>query len=314
MKFSLLASAGVTLALTACAFGQVEGGTESKGSTQALQLDSRDALLAALGSLTLECLGGVNKTSYVVDRSGVFVRNFAACGGRDGAAVLRQIDAILGVANSRQGQADGLGQHYAATWKKFQDEFPADITICPTWKLSQVINPPTRENVQRNIGKVGEESYVYQVAEDRQCGGDPTCVVDHAVACAAGFGSQFLVKADVQSKTVEVDPVWWLTKYTYSSDTENPFKVPGYYHAMSYYGDLPGAAYGSLARSGEACSEWLNGKHFIDRMLVPIDCGGGWQCMTYCMAPPPGWIPKPACCGGGPDGPPTWTAEDCPCD
>jgi hypothetical protein len=315
MKVSLLATTTLTLALTACAFGQVEGsGSESKVSTQPLALDSRDALLAALGSLTLDCLGGVNKTSYVVDRSGALVRNFAACSGRNGASVLQQIDAILGVARSRQGQADGLAQHYAATWSKFQREFPPEITTCPSWKLSGVINPPTRENVQRSIEQVGKESYVFQVTEDRQCGGDPGCVVDHAMACAAGFGNQFLVRGDAQTSTVEVDPVWWLTRYVYPSPGDNPFKMPGYYHAMSYYGDLPGAVYGSLARQGEACSEYLDGKHYIDRVLVPIDCGGGWQCMTYCMAPPPGWYAKPACCGGGSDAQPTWTAEECPCD
>jgi len=60
----------------------------------------------------------------------------------------------------------------------------------------------------------------------------------------------------VQSKTVEVDPVWWLTRYVYPSDGENPFKAPGYYHAMSYYGDLPGSSYGVLhAASSRLVSE-----------------------------------------------------------
>jgi hypothetical protein len=314
MKFSLLISAGVTLALSACAFGQVEGSSESENSTEALRLDSRDTLLAALGSLTLECLGKVDKTTYVIGRSGALARNFSACGGSDGTATLRSIDAILGVANSQQGLRDGLGQHYAATWKRFQDRFPADIAVCPTWKLIQVINPPTRENVQRSIGRVGKESYVYEVAEDRQCAGDASCVVSHAMACAAGFGGQFLIKGDAQSKSVEVDPAWWLTRYVYPSNSENPFKMPGYYHAMSYYGDLPGALYGALARAGEACSQYVGGKHYTDRVLQPIDCGGGWLCMTYCMEPPAGVTGKPACCGGGPNGQPTWTAEDCPCD
>jgi hypothetical protein len=88
--------------------------------------------------------------------------------------------------------------------------------------------------------------------------------------------------------------------------------MPGYYHAMSYYGDLPGALYGALAREGEACSEYdaSSGKHYTDRMLQAIDCGGGWMCMTYCMEAPFG-AAKPACCGG--EGT-TWTASDCPCD
>ena len=57
---------------------------------------------------------------------------------------------------------------------------------------------------------------------------------------------------------------------------------------MSYWGDLPGAVYGALQRAGEQCSQWdpYTGMHSIDRQLVPIDCGGGWYCMTYCTLVP----------------------------
>lgn len=53
---------------------------------------------------------------------------------------------------------------------------------------------------------------------------------------------------------------------------------------MSYYGKLPGGLYGALERSGEPCSKWseVAQKHYFDATLVPIDCGGGWYCMTYC--------------------------------
>ncbi len=61
--------------------------------------------------------------------------------------------------------------------------------------------------------------------------------------------------------------------------------MPGYYHAMSYYGDLPGALYGALQREGEACSQYIDGLHYTDRKLQGIDCGGGWVCMTYCTQP-----------------------------
>jgi hypothetical protein len=61
-------------------------------------------------------------------------------------------------------------------------------------------------------------------------------------------------------------------------------KPPGYYHPMSYYGTLPGALYGAIQRAGEACSQWdpVAQMHFVDWELIPIDCGGGWLCMTYC--------------------------------
>jgi hypothetical protein len=60
-----------------------------------------------------------------------------------------------------------------------------------------------------------------------------------AEACSQGFGPSFLVELDSDSGSVVVDPAWWLTRYDYDSDDLNPFKMPGYYHAMSYYGDLP---------------------------------------------------------------------------
>src|SRR6185295_12522626 len=127
-RLSLLAGAGLALALSACAFQSADHGDSELGRRkEALELDSRDALLAALGSLTLDCLGTANPTSYVIDRRGSFVRNFATCGGTDAAKTLRGIDAILGVAGSREGQADGLAQYYADTWRKFQNEFPPDI-------------------------------------------------------------------------------------------------------------------------------------------------------------------------------------------
>jgi len=49
----------------------------------------------------------------------------------------------------------------------------------------------------------------------------------------------------------------------------------------------PGALYGALERAGEACSQWdeIALMHYTDRILVPIDCGGGWYCMTYCTLP-----------------------------
>jgi hypothetical protein len=112
--------------------------------------------------------------------------------------------------------------------------------------------------------------------------------VAHAGACSQGFGPSFLVELDRRSGSVVVDPAWWLTRYDYASDDSNPFKMPGYYHAMSYYGTLPGALYGALQREGERCSEYdfSSGKHYTDRVLQGIDCGGGWICMTYCMEAP----------------------------
>lgn len=265
------------------------GGDLSKGDQPAGGFDSRDALLAALGSVTLDCLGTVNPATYLI-KAGVLVKNFKSCPfDKDGGA-LKQIDAILAVANSKPGQKDQLMAHYVSTWKAYQDAFPKDISVCPAWQKVKVINPPTFENVKGSIGAIGKEGYVYSVKEDQQCKGNSECVVAHALACAGGFGSQFLVGGNAKDSTVTVDPAWWLTRYEYATDTDNPFMMPGYYHAMSYYGDLPGSLYGAVQREGEACSQYIDSKHMTDRQLIGIDCGGGWLCMTYCMEPP---IPPP---------------------
>lgn len=44
------------------------------------------------------------------------------------------------------------------------------------------------------------------------------------------------------------------------------------------------------SRAGEACStyDYVSGKHRTDGILIPIDCGDGWECMSYCV-----WVPTP---------------------
>jgi hypothetical protein len=263
--------------------------------TQSLgEFDARDALLAALGSATLDCLGTVNPTTYKISNNAL-ARNFKSCPLDKSGATLKQIDSLLGVANSEPGKKDKLGEHFATTWKQYQDSFPENINVCPTWKRTKVIHPPTFENVKNQPDdEPGKENYEYDVKEPQQCKGNPNCVVSHAMACAGGFGSQFLVSGSPKNSSVTVDPVWWLTRYEFATDSDNPFMSPGYYHGMSYYGALPGSLYGAVQREGEACSEYLDGKHYTDRRLVGIDCGGGWICMTYCMLPPPPPPPPPA--------------------
>ncbi len=289
-----LAGAALTIAtLSGCAMqsgdeGQDPQSIEQVGSsTEALkgaEFDSRDSLLSALGSATIDCLGTVDPHSYVI-KGGTLVRTFQGCVKGASHTALTDIDAILGVANSAQGKKDQLAAYYVATWKKYLDGFPSGIEVCPTWKRSAVLNPPTFENVKAAIdsGEIGKEGYLYTVTDLKQCKGNPSCEVKNALACAGGFGSQFLVSGDPKKGTVTVDPAWWLTHYEYVSDESNPFMMPGYYHAMSYYGTLPGSVYGAVERAGERCSQYSAGKHYTDRKLVPIDCGGGWKCMSYCM-------------------------------
>jgi hypothetical protein len=294
-SLSLVTAAASVLALSACTMQQTDEGKETSNPSESVEstgqalgeFDSRDTLLAALGSATLDCRGTVNPNTYRVDdKTGQLTRNFSGCNLAGGD--LKTIDALLGVVNSKEGQNDKLSEHYAKTWQNYQANFPKEIWACPTWKRDKVINPPTWDNVKAQAGQVSKENYVYSVSEFKQCQGNSSCVVQHALACAGGFGSQFLISGDPKGSTVAVDPAWWLTTYDFVDDASNPFMMPGYYHAMSYYGALPGSLYGTIQRGGEACSQWDEkaGKHYIDRALVEIDCGGGWMCMTYCtMAP-----------------------------
>jgi hypothetical protein len=263
------------------------------GAPRHRPLDPRDALLAARGTATRECRGTLGPTQFTTE-TGVLARTFTSCPTGDRAA-LDEIDALLGVQNSDAGRRDDLAGHYVATWDALAARFPWQrIPSCPAWERTQAIEAPTFESVPRNVGRVGKTNFRYRVTSE-ECRGNPRCTVARAAACAQGFGREFLVELDHRRGTIVVDPAWWLTRYDYASDSSNPFKMPGYYHPMSYYGDLPGALYGARQRSGELCSQYVGGKHYTDRVLQLIDCGGGWLCMTYCMEAP---LPAAGLAGG----------------
>jgi hypothetical protein len=256
-------------------------------SQEAPRVDGRDALLAALGKVTLDCVGTVDPSTYRTT-SGMLARTFSACRSGD-RAVLKRLDALLAVQLSKQGRADGLADHYVSRWNAFVQTFPSGhVTQCPVWKLENILDAPTTESVPRFVSekRLGKENARYSVFS-AQCSQDGECAVKAAAACAAGFGPGFIVDKDPRRSRVEIDPVWWLTPYDFADDESNPFMMDGYYHGMSYYGTLPGSLYGALQRAGEACSQWdeTTQTHYSNRVLVAIDCGGGWYCMTYCTLP-----------------------------
>ena len=231
------ARAGLATTLTVT-MATISGGQEGRSATS----DGRDALLAALGSLTIECLGTLGPSSYTT-QSGVLARTFRACRSPESQA-LSNIDALLGVQMSPRGRVDDLAAHYTARWNAFLESFPYDrIQQCPTWKLLDVIDAPTVESIGRHIDQrrnpdvgsppIGEQNARYRVSS-AECGEDRECAVRHAAICARGFGNRFLVELDFQRARIEVDPAWWLTHYEYATDDQNPFKQPGYYHPMSY--------------------------------------------------------------------------------
>jgi hypothetical protein len=177
-------------------------------------------------------------------------------------------------------------------WTRAARAFPQRvIQQCPDWELQHVIDAPTQERVaffaaKEGAAGIGKEYRWYRVSS-QQCGSNGFCAVFQALLCGAGYSNQFIVWTDPFSSTVIVDPIWWWTDYGDGSDAENQFTNPsiGYKHSMSYFGDdVPGALYAEIERAGETCTKWseINLKHYLDRTLVPIDCGGGWYCATYC--------------------------------
>jgi len=259
------------------------------GRSEPAPVDARDALLAALGTATLECLGTVGPLQYVTD-SGFLERAFDSCPTGDRLALSR-IDELLGVQQSEPGERDDIAGHYVRRWEAFERRaLSRRLTACPTWQRTQAIEAPTEESVSRYLGagKVGKLNYRYRV-DNPACHGNRRCNVASARICSAGFGPGFLLELDARTSTVVVDPTWWLLHNKFDPEN-NPFLTPGYYHGMSYYGSIPGAVYGAIERAGEACSAWDEDthQHMYDRHLIPVDCGGGWFCMTYCgYGPPP---------------------------
>lgn len=261
-----------------------DGDTSPLGRVQA-GANPNDTLLAALGEATLECLGRVSIRDYRVNTAGMLERAFDGCTARDGGS-LETIDRLLGVQHSREGQQDGLSARFSQVWNRAVRAFPSRvINECPDWELLHVIDAPTPERVaffaaKEGAAAIGKEYRWYKVSSS-QCGSSGFCAVFQAMLCGAGFSNQFIVWADPFSSTVIVDPIWWLTHY----EQPNPFKGK-YTHPMSYYGNnVPGALYAAVERDGEQCTKWseTNQKHYHDRTLVAIDCGGGWYCASQCQ-------------------------------
>jgi hypothetical protein len=100
-------------------------------------LDARDALLAALGRATLDCVATVEPSIYET-RSGALERTFTACVSED-RTLLQRVDALLAVQFSKRGRVDDIAGHYVARWKAFTDSFPHGlIGQCPTWQLLDI--------------------------------------------------------------------------------------------------------------------------------------------------------------------------------
>jgi hypothetical protein len=239
-------------------------------------LDPHSSQMAALGVATLRCLGTVSPDSYVIVE-GRLTRTFTSC---TDPKDLKQIDALLGLQIAPG--AEAAARYMSGTWQAYQIEYGRDpVPACPRWTKIGELNQPTPENVAE-LGKkqpaVGESFVQYRVESDA-CS-DARCAVRDAVRCAGGFGEPFIVSTDEGAGTVLVDPVWWLDDSDFPPDN-NPFRTPGYFHTMSYYGAPPGAVYGAVQRIGEYCSKYYAGAHY-KLTLKPVYCAPDWLCVAEC--------------------------------
>ena len=235
------------------------------------ELPAYSSYQAALGAATLECLGTVSPDTYIVEE-GVLRRNFATCREK---GTLQTIDNLLAL----QHIADAA-ETFVTTWERWKGNFGAeDVTACPTWQRLRTWQQPAAGDVLDGYaGRVGESFTEYAV-HSPACA-DAACAVHDALACAGGFGETFLVSSDPQRGSVTVDPVWWLDDTDFPPEY-NPFLSDGYYHAMSFYGSVPGDIYGAVNREGEYCSKYHAGYHYKLRLRA-LYCAPDWICMTEC--------------------------------
>jgi hypothetical protein len=252
------------------------GGEDATPARTHADLDPHSSQMAALGVVTLRCLGTVSPESYaVVD--GRLTRTFASCAVP---ADLKHIDDLLGIQLAPG--AEAAARYMTATWQAYQLEYAREpVSACPRWTKIGEHNQASPENVAEVIedpARIGESLVEYRIESD-VCA-DAACAVRDAVRCASGFGEPFIVSSDEGAGTVLVDPVWWLDDTDFPPP-QNPYLADGYYHNMSFYGAPPGAVYGAVARIGEYCSKYYNGYHYKLR-LQPVYCAPDWICMSEC--------------------------------
>jgi hypothetical protein len=280
-----------------------------------------DAITAAIGSRTIDCLGTIGADSYGIDGKGRLVPRFKECKQGDGQtspkAVYEDILALLSIQErppvkeitkdgkpvdkAQSTEPDPLALRcIAGRWEAWNKQFAAtEIKNCPVWKKIQTLNPPTPENVKGIGGRlpdgkkpqppgttVAPPHENYEMALEFPNGvRDKNCrdEADCARKCSAGF-SGLWIKGE--GKTAIIDPTyWWITL---NFPGTNPFMAPGYYHPMSYYGTIPGALYGHRNRKGEACSRFVLDAHIL--LSLQLDCldpNVPSTCVTVCAEPIP---------------------------
>jgi hypothetical protein len=272
---------------------------------------SYDTYLAALGELTVDCLGTLDPRNYEVTKDGILTPNFKEC--PNDPSRLTAIRQLLSL-QYRTARLPFAKQCMGARFQIAQQAFAATgVDVCPTWGRKEVINPVTDATIDQVL-KAGlpelpakdtgqtlraleflKVNSFYAVTDPTQgsqkCGTPAEC----AAVCAAAFPG-FVVSSQDQIRVL-VDPTAWLLDTTYKSSTSDPYMRPGYYHPMSYYGPLPGAIFGEYARfqpcdAGVTCNpelcSYYAGSHI--KTFLQKDCLEDTNidtCVSYCGPPLP---------------------------
>ncbi len=261
----------------------------------------------ALAHALLVCDGTIGPKSFYTNDRGHLRRAFDKCSlpfepdeNHREDTRLQTIDDILGI----QSRNDLAGECIPKQWVSWRERFlEAGNSMCPLFDraVEKFENDPSFENVKMNASGLpplsrregeglpdekapdvtpGDEHAFYLVHFDKEpsqpCGSAETC----AKECSEGLPGAF-VRQD--GDYVVMDPLWWLTDYLYPDPSTNPFMSYDYYHPMSFEGDLPGDLYGHINRTGELCSLYMGGDHYLGILdphcLVEKDLR---SCMSLC--------------------------------
>jgi len=241
---------------------------------------------AAIAEAVIACTGILGPDSLVVGSSGRLQRNFTSCSlvsGSAAAGLLQTIDDFLGL---QQRAGLSAASCFPDQWTSWRTSFlAAGNTTCPSWSLVASLGAATAQTVAlvvaqlpplRNLPDAGlplnildltKQNFLYLVTlplllPPQPCGNALSC----AAACSGGLPGFFLGQ---QNGLALGDPRWWLSTTSYDPSSD-PFMQNGYYHPMSYYGDLPGDIYGHRNRVGEACSRW--GGYYHYQAVLKLDC------------------------------------------
>jgi hypothetical protein len=281
-------------------------------------LDPAAGRLATVASLTLRCLETIHPKTFIVaqNRQGwselALNPDIRGCSNGDEKLFRDLQNALLiqryrglaykmecGEGRSFEVSSVGAGQrlatYFVATWQRWAGSFQFPADACPSFRRLGETNPPDNDKTPaahlQQPAVVGKSDEVYRV-DSPICRGDAACNVELAVACLGGMGAGVRARGDVANSAVYVDPLYWEyeTVYTPASD---PFDAP-YWHRMSQYGVVPaGSLFGSLQRSGNECTRYVNGYHWRNHFLAQIPCddmgtpstSDDVYCSTECMSP-----------------------------